>query len=246
MNSEIKYKVSFVLEVKDVNKKELIMFVQGKYSIDKSNSSGLGIILEGELVQTVFNTPSSLKFAFYDNTYVTVTDEYKVLSDMDEEDFMKQFMCSPALYFTKEQVDTLQSSEVSDGVMYSFDVKNDFLEYSASAIEDGDYKGYFDNLLGDDLYSFSGMKMPQRELTKYSDISGKFVISPEGMILSRDFSYIITAYDSVPYFPAHQASEKEYERVFSVSLKYNYKAFGDEVAVDISEFMADDSESEEK
>ena len=87
-NSEIKYKASFVAEVSDMDTKDLIMFVQGNYQIDKQNST----TANGELVQTVFDTPSSLEFGFYDNTYVTISDSVRILSTLPEDELYKQFM----------------------------------------------------------------------------------------------------------------------------------------------------------
>lgn len=230
-NEEKLYKTSFVLEVKDIEQNELIMFVQGNYSIDKTERQQKGIILNGELVQTVFNTPSSLKFAFYDNTYVTVSDEYKILSDMEEDVLLKQFMCAPPYYFSEEETVSIKKSNVSNGTMYSATIKN------------GSYD-YLKNLLGDDIYSFSSMKKPQKELTEFSDINCKYVISKDGILTNREITYTIIAYDTVPYFPGHQASNDDYKRKFSVSLKYNYKEFGDNVSVDISDFLPEESQAE--
>ncbi len=230
-NEEKLYKTSFVLEVKDIEQNELIMFVQGNYSIDKSEKQQKGVIMNGELVQTVYNTPSSLKFGFYDNTYVTISDEYKILSDMEEDLLLKQFMCAPAYAFTEEETESIKKSDVSNGTMYSANIKK------------GSYD-YLKNLLGDDIYSFSSMKQPKKELTEFSDINCKYVISKDGILTNREISYTVIAYDVVPYFPGHQASNDDYKRKFSVSLKYNYKEFGDNVSVDISDFLPDESQAE--
>ena len=206
--------------------------MKGIYSIDKSKLKSDGVIMAGELVQTVYNSPSSFEMAFYDNTYVTKSKDYKILSDMDEDVLLSQFMCSPALSFPIDKITSIDKSSVSNGIMYTVEVV-------------GDVKTYFDQLLGEDLYLFSGMKKAQKDLTEYSEVLCKYVISENGMLSSREISYNVTAYDVIPYFPAHQATLEDYKYNFSVSLKFNYKAFGDDVSVDISEFLADEDSSSE-
>ena len=222
------YKASFVLEVKDTSSSDLVMFVQGSYNIDKSKISNETVVLNGELVQTVYNTPSSFRFGFFDDTYVTISDKYKILSDLEEEILLQQFMCAPAVVFSSEEVDSLKKSEVSAGTMFTLNAKNS-------------HKEYFINLLGDDLYSFSGMKMPQKELTEISDITCQYVLSEDNVLKNREYTYNVTAYDSVPYFPGHQATNEDYKRTFSISLKFNYKEFGENVSVDITDFLPDES-----
>lgn len=231
VNNEKLYKASFVLEVKDKDSDDLIMFVQGSYNIDKSKEKHESIVLNGELVQTVFNTPSSLKFAFYDDTYVTISNEYKILSDLEEEVLLEQFMCSPAISFSMDEIEKITSSEVSGGNMYVVKAKNGLNKY-------------FKDLLGDDVYSFSSMKQPQKDLTEFSDITCKYVISSDGILTNRETSYTICAYDTVPYFPGHQASKEDYKRRFSVSLKFNYKSLGEDISVDISDFLPDETPEE--
>ncbi len=231
-NAEALYKASFVLEVKNTQKQELVMFVQGNYVIDKSRSISDGVLMTGELVQTVYNSPSSFEIAFYDDTYVTKSKDYKILSDMDEDVLLSQFMCSPALSFPIDKITSIDESSVSNGIMYTVEVS-------------GDVRTYLGPLLGDDLYSFSGMKKAQKELTEYSDVICKYVVSENGILSSRETSYNITAYDTVPYFPSHQATLDDYKYNFSVSLKLNYKAFGDGVSVDVSEFLPDKDSSSE-
>ncbi len=227
-NWENTYSASFVLEVKDVDTQDLIMFVQGTYSINKND----GTILCGELVQTVYNTPSSFKIGFYDDTYVTLTDEYKVLSDLEEEVLLSQFMCSPAISLRKDEIESIKKSEVSDGNMYTVIANENF----------GDY---LSRLLGDDIYTFSSMKQPKKEMTEYSDLILKYIIGDDGFLIGRETSYIITAYDTVPYYPGYQANDDDFKRTFSISLKHNYKAFGGEVSVDISPFLPDDETESE-
>ncbi len=227
-NLQNKYKASFVFEVRDTEKEELVMFVQGTYSLDKFDEKYSGPILSGEIVQTVLNTPSSMKIAFYDDTYVSVSDGYKILSDMDKDLLLNQFMCAPAYLFSMDKLISIDSSEVSGGTMYTVKA-------------DDDKNLYLQQLLGDDIYSFSGMKKPQKDLTKYSDIVFKYVISEENLLLSRETTYTVFAYDTVPYSPAHQGTNEDYKRTFSVSLKLNYKSFGDDVFIDISDFLPDDS-----
>ncbi len=227
-NSETKYKASFVLEVKENSSEELIMFAQGSYSIDKSKSTFDSVIMNGELVQTVYNTPSSLRIGFYDDTYVTISDEYKILSDLSEETLLKQFMCSDAISFNIDEIESIKKSEVSNGCMYTVDATDGLNQY-------------FIDLLGDDLYSFSGMKQPQKSLTSISEIICKYVISDENVLLSRESNYTVNAYDTVPYFPGHQATNDDYKRVFSVSLKINYKEYGENVSVNISDFLPDET-----
>lgn len=230
-NSENLYKATFVLEVKDVDTEDLVTFVQGNYSIDKSKKNYKTVIMNGELVQTVFNTPSSFKMAFYDNTYVTLSNNYKVLTDLDEKVLLQQFMCSPAFIFNLEDIESIEASDVSEGVMYNVFAENCDDEY-------------FINLLGDDLYSFSSMKQPQKDLTKISNINYKYVISKDGVLKSRETTYTVIAYDTVPYFPGHQATNEDYKRTFSVSLNLNYKSFEEDVSVDISDFLQDESQTE--
>ena len=227
-NSLDLYKASFVLEVKDVESTELIMFVQGSYNIDKRKIIKKSIVLNGELVQTVFSTPSSFKFGFYDDTYVTLSDKYKILSDLEEKVLLQQFMCAPTVLFSYEEIKSLEKSQASKGTMYTINAENA-------------QKEYFLNLLGDDLYSFSEMKKPQKDLTEVSDIVCQFVISDDSLLLSREYTYNVTAFDEVPYFPAHQATNEDYKRTFNVSLKFNYKEFGESVSVDISEFLPEES-----
>ena len=227
-NSQNKYKASFVFEVRDTEKEELVMFVQGTYSLDKFSEEYSGPILNGEIVQTVLNTPSSMKIAFYDDTYVSVSDGYKILSDMDKDLLLNQFMCAPAYLFSIDKLISIDSTEVSDGTMYTVKA-------------DDDKNIYLQQLLGDDIYSFSGMKKPQKDLTKYLDIVFKYVISEDNLLLSREARYTVFAYDTVPYSPAHQGNIEDYKRTFSVSLKFNYKSFGDDVIIDISDFLPEES-----
>ncbi|MBE6647992.1 MAG: hypothetical protein E7614_00545 [Ruminococcaceae bacterium] len=228
-NAEDIYKASFVLEVKNAETQDLVMFVQGNYSIDKSKSRFDSVIMTGELVQTVYNSPSSFKIAFYEDTYVTKSKDIKILSDMEENILLSQFMCAPAISFPIDKIKSIDQVSVSNGIMYTVEVD--------------DVKSYLDPLLGDDLYSFSGMKKAQKELTEYSDVLCKYIVSENGMLLSRDMSYNVTAYDVVPYFPAHQATAEDYKYNFSVSLKFNYKAFGNDISIDISEFLPDEDSS---
>jgi hypothetical protein len=224
-NSEIKYKASFVAEVSDMDTQDLIMFVQGNYQIDKQNST----IANGELVQTVFDTPSSLEFGFYDNTYVTITDNVRILSTLSEEELYKQFMFSPSVDFSNDELKSVENSTSSAGTIYTISIKD---EYG---------KKYLDTLFGDDIYTFSSMKKVQKELTEYKNFICKYVISDDGYIVSREISYEITAYDTVPYFPGVQGDLENYKREFSVSIKMNYKTFGNDVEVDISDFVFEES-----
>ena len=232
-NEEQLYDASFVFEVIDLSDDETVMFVQGSYSIDKNNSEYNGPILNGSLVQTVNNSPSSLKIAFFDDTYVTISKDYKILSDMESSVILNQFMCAPALSFDSKDIVSIESSEVSDGTMYVVEAN-----YAET------YKSYFDNFLGDDIYALSGMKKAVKELTEYKNIRCKYVVSDDQKLVSRELSYTVIAYDTVPYFPGNQADKEDYKRTFDVSLKFNYKNFGNEVKVDITEFLPDTSTDE--
>jgi hypothetical protein len=157
----------------------------------------------------------------------------RILSTLPEDELYKQFMFSPSVDFSKDELKSVKNSTSSAGTIYTISVKD----------ECG--KKYLDTLFGDDIYTFSSMKKAQKELTEYKNFICKYVISNDGYIVSRELSYEIIAYDTVPYFPGVQENSENYKRNFNVSIKLNYKAFGNNVEVDISDFIVDESKDTE-
>lgn len=224
-NKNKKYEASFYFSMTSLIDDTTLMFSQGEVSCDKTGE----LKMNGTMKQYIMGSSSSSVIAFNNGMYYNSTDDSKVKFDMEEEQLLSQFLCADAFIFDKELLKSASREGNGSKEIYSFKSKPDSEKLS--------------KLLGDDIYTLTGVLNPDRSLTKYSEVKCTYTLdysSGEAVLSGVSFQFSVEMYNQIPYVPNGKVDKDDYKSEVLVNLRTSYLNFGDSVSVE----LPDDSEYE--
>ena len=220
-NAIKKYSADFLLEVTNAETDALVVFAQGNFDIDKSGS----LMMSGTMVQTVDSSPASLYMAYSGGKYYVKSGEISTYTELAEEVFLSQFLCSETLVFDKI-TEITKKSNGTGGTVYAF--RADCKEMQDKLLP----------LIDTDVFYYIGIKKLQTEKLFADDLRGEYIVNDEtGLLKSRTVEYREYAYDTPPYYPNSAVAEDALKVTFNIKIRMTYKSLDGSAAVVLPDFV---------
>ncbi|MBE6678152.1 MAG: hypothetical protein E7597_05095 [Ruminococcaceae bacterium] len=189
-------------------------FNQGTYAYSRKEP----VAMSGKSTEVYGGDGISVDVYYKAGAYYYSGKAGKFYESFDKEQFLKQYLCTNISLPAENKVSGLRTAQTSAGT-----------KYVLTAVDED----VFNALFGDILLTYSGVKKPQRDKTKYTDGSFTCVLDGEGKLAALSISCKVSLYDSPAYYPTgYVPTEAELCHSFELSYELNVKATGKDVEIE--------------
>lgn len=205
-----KYSANFYVELALSDGSVSLLYLNGTYSVDKSNR-----LVVRDSSQTYLGDAWH-ETEYYDGeTLFNAEGDDKYQIKCDFASVIGQTIYATVPDIADVNVTGLASSSNESGTLYKFTAKN-MAEFEKSTV-------------GDNIYTLAALRKPQKELTKYSDLDCEYTVSDD-LVTGWQLSYTISLYDTPPYAAGAQQNIEDYRLDVNVRIRVKIKSIGQEIS----------------
>ncbi len=208
-----KYSADYYIEVSLSDGSINLLYLNGSYSVDK-----VAELLARNSSQTYLGDAWH-ETEYYDGEALYNAegdDKYKVICTFGE--VLEQTVYATVPVIDQDKVSRISISDNKSGTLYKF-VAKDMDEYEF-------------NTVGDNIYTLSALRKPQKDLTEYSDLDCEYTVSTlDGTecVTGWQISYRISLFDTPPYAAGTKQDINDYRLDITVRIRVKLKSIGQQI-----------------